>query len=185
MRRSKSSFLHKSTPSEEAFELFFRKNYASLCQGVYRLLKDEALAEDLVQEVFMKVWEKRNQLDFNDRFIFYLKRSCYHAALNYLSEKRYTHDTDGIGVLSERDEADNNILYSELEAEVRCAIGKLPEKTRLVFSLSRYEEMTYREIAHQLKISVKAVEKHMGIALKRLRNALKDHVICLALLLFS
>lgn len=181
---SNNASFYKNMPSGEVVEIFFRKHYASLCQGVYRLLRDESLAEDLVQEVFIKVWEKKDKLTFDDRFIFYLKKSCYHAALAYLSGKNYLNDTDNPPILSDKNETDDHILQAELEKSIQLAISKLPEKTCLVFTLSRYEEMTYKEIASELNISVKAVEKHMGIALRRLKDALKEHLISFILLYF-
>ncbi|MEQ8471943.1 MAG: RNA polymerase sigma-70 factor [Marinoscillum sp.] len=175
--------IHKQSTKEELVELFFRNHYGELCKSVNRLLADQALSEDLVQEVFIKVWKRKDKIDFNDRFIFYLKRSCYHEALTYLSGNNYKLDTDPAENTTHSSSSSLPIEQIELEHEVRSAIGDLPEKTRLAFTLSRYEDMSYKEIAEQLNISLKTVEKHIGIALKRLREALKNHLTILFLLI--
>lgn len=167
----------KNQTSEEIIEVFFRQHYGTLCKSVNRLLLDPAMAEDLVQEVFIRVWEKRDHLDLNERFIFYLKKSCYHAALSFLSSgkqhKGLGESPPGAG----HNPSEEHLFHLELQEAVRRSLGKLPEKTQLIFSLSRYEEMTYREIAAELKISVKAVEKHMSAALRQLKESLKDYLL--------
>lgn len=183
MSKTNPHSIYQNLPKEELVEVYFKQHYAELCKGVNRLLADEALSEDLVQEVFIKVWERKHQIDFNDRFIYYLKKSCHHAALAFLSSKSFKLETEPTNDLSGHQLSDQAIQHRELEALVRLAIGKLPEKTRLTFTLSRYEEMTYKEISSQLNISVKAVEKHMSIALKRLREALKNHLVILGIFL--
>ena len=171
---------------EDRFEVFFKENYAMLCRGVYRLLKDESVSEDLVQEVFLKVWEKRDKLDLNDRFIFYLKKACYHEALQHLKTNHITTDNFQATMQILGDErTDEALLKSELEKKVITGINLLPDKSKLVFSLSRYEEMTYREIAEQLEISTKAVEKHMTKALKHLRDYLSEFLTILVFFIFS
>ena len=82
------------------------------------------------------------------------------------------------------EEADSGLAYTELEDCIAQAIEALPPKTKLVFSLSRYERMSYKAIAEQLDISVKSVEKHMGIALERLRFQLKDLLVFLLFITF-
>lgn len=177
--------IYKNLSSEEKIEIIFKKYYSTLCRNVYRILKDEDIAEDVVQEVFIKVWEKKDNLQFDEQFIFYLKKSCYHTALNLLSRNTHFNNSEEQKDIVTNVEADGEIKLAELEYAVHFAIEALPEKTRLVFTLSRYENMTYKEIAKQLNISVKAVEKHMGIALQRMRVSLKDHLIHIIVILFN
>ena len=84
---------------------------------------------------------------------------------------------------SESAEKQMNLL--ETEQQILQAIDALPPKTKLVFSMSRFEELSYKEIADRLDISLKSVEKHMGIALQRLRENLKEYLVGLALFLIS
>ena len=176
------SLYQHSTP-EEKVELLFRQYYAGLCKSLYRTLRDATLAEDIVQEVFLKVWEMREQLKMDEAMQSYLYRSCYNTALNYLKGQKPKTDIDLLEIVPGGDSAEKNLNILETESKVFTAIEALPPKTRLVFSLSRFEELSYKEIAGRLDISVKSVEKHMGIALQRLRENLREYLVGLLLLL--
>lgn len=182
MSSTNASSIHRNLSPDEKIELLFKEQYASLCNGVNRLLKDESLSEDLVQEVFIKVWEKKDAVTIDDRFIFYLKRSCYHAALKFLSSKSYQLETDSQVNIQTTESTDEDLLINELHLKIQQAIAALPEKTQIVFTLSRFEELSYKEISHQLDISIKTVEKHMGKALQLLRSSLKEHLLILLLM---
>jgi RNA polymerase sigma-70 factor (ECF subfamily) len=171
---------------EEKVEQLFRQYYAGLCKSLYRTLRDASLAEDIVQEVFLKVWDMRATLRLDEAVPAYLYRSCYHAALNFLKRQKQQTDINALAeVMPGGDTAEQHLGMLETEGQVLRAIGALPPKTRLVFSLSRFEELSYKEIAERLDISVKAVEKHMGIALQRLRENLREYLVGLILLLLS
>lgn len=165
---------------EIRFEVFFKTHYSSLCNAVFRIVRDRDLSEDLVQEVFLKVWEKRGTLIMDDRFIHYLKKSCYHQALQLLnSQKNQSELNSKLAVFS--GESDEELMENELQHNIREGLSTLPEKTRLIFSLSRYELMSNKDIAIQLEISIKAVEKHMTRALKHLKIYLKDFLFIILL----
>ncbi len=179
------SFYQQYTPDEKV-EMLFRKYYAGLCKSLYKILRDATLAEDLVQEVFLKVWEKRETLQMDEGIQSYLYRSCYNTALNFLKQQKHNTDIDTLEVAVPGGEtAEKHLTFLETEAEVLRAIDALPPKTKMVFSLSRFEELSYKEIAERLDISVKSVEKHMGIALQRLRESLKEYLVAVFLLLLS
>ncbi len=166
---------------EDRFEAYFKDHYAFLCRGVNRILRDPDLSEDLVQNVFLKIWQKRNQLEFDDRFIFYLKKACFHEALQQLKAPTLTIAENHQPDISDQKLSDENLMTQELQQKVLAGIKLLPERSRLVFTLARYEEMTYKEIAAELNISIKGVEKHMTKSLKLLRIHLQEY---LSLLLF-
>jgi RNA polymerase sigma-70 factor, ECF subfamily len=178
--------LYQELSPEEKVELLFRKYYASLCKSLYRVVRDATFAEDIVQEVFLKVWEMRQDLQLDEAMQAYLYRSCYNTALNFLKTQKQNADVATLEVMPGDDSAEKLLSLAETEAQVLAAIETLPPKTRLVFSLSRFEELSYKEIADRLDISVKSVEKHMGIALQRLREHLKSYLagLLLALLFF-
>ncbi|WP_026462360.1 RNA polymerase sigma-70 factor [Adhaeribacter aquaticus] len=181
------SFYQNLTPDEKV-ELLFRKYYAPLCKSLYRTLRDASFAEDVVQEVFLKVWEMRESLQMDDAIQSYLYRSCYNAALNFLKaqKKKQASDIDELEeAIPGGETAEKTLNLLETEGAILKAIDSLPPKTRLVFSMSRFEELTYKEIAERLDISLKSVEKHMGIALQRLRENLQEYLISLLLLLLS
>jgi RNA polymerase sigma-70 factor (ECF subfamily) len=178
--------LYQNLTPDEKVELLFRKYYAGLCKSLYRVLRDTTLAEDIVQEVFLKVWEMRETLKMDEAIQSYLYRSCYNTALNFLKQRKPNTDIDTLEVaLPGGETAEKHLTLLETEAEILKAIDALPPKTRIVFSLSRFEELSYKEIAEKLEISVKSVEKHMGIALQRLRENLKEYLVSLLLLFIS
>ena len=178
--------LYQNFTPDEKVEILFRKYYAGLCKSLYKILRDATLAEDIVQEVFLKVWEVRETLKMEDAIQSYLYRSCYNAALNFLKQQKKNTDLDNLeATITGSDSAERHLNFQETEAEIQKAIDALPPKTKVVFSLSRFEELSYKEIAERLDISVKSVEKHMGIALQRLRENLKDYLVAVFLLLLK
>ena len=178
--------LYQNFTPDEKVEILFRKYYAGLCKSLYKILRDATLAEDIVQEVFLKVWEVRETLKMEDAIQSYLYRSCYNAALNFLKQQKKNTDLDNLETtITASDSAERHLNFQETEAEIQKAIDALPPKTKVVFSLSRFEELSYKEIAERLDISVKSVEKHMGIALQRLRENLKDYLVAVFLLLLK
>lgn len=178
--------LYQNLTSDEKVELLFRKYYAPLCKSLYRMLRDATFAEDIVQEVFIKVWEKRESLEMNEAMQAYLYRSCYNAALNFLKTQKQSTDIDSLEIpVAGGETAEKTLNLHETEAQIRKAIEALPPKTQMVFTLSRFEELSYKEIAERLDISVKSVEKHMGIALQRLRENLKEYLVAVLLLLMQ
>lgn len=183
---SKTLSIYDHLSPEEKVELLFRQYYAGLCKSLYRTLRDPTLAEDIVQEVFVKVWDMRHSLRLDEAIPAYLYRSCYHAALNFLKSRKPLTDLSSLEDLAAGSQtAGQNLDLQETENQVQRAIEALPPKTRLVFSLSRFEELSYKEIADRLEISVKSVEKHMGIALQRLRENLREYLVGLLLLLLT
>ena len=116
----------------------------------------------------------------------YLYRSCYNTALNFLKQQKQNTDIDTLEKpVAGGETAEKHLDLLETEAGILKAIEALPPKTRVVFSLSRFEEKSYKEIAEELDISIKSVEKHMGIALQRLRENLKEYLVTVLLLLLS
>ena len=178
--------LYQDLTPDEKVEILFRKYYAGLCKSLYKILRDATLAEDIVQEVFLKVWEMRETLKMEEAIQSYLYRSCYNTALNFLKQQKKNTDIDSLELsIAGTETAEKSLSFRETEAEILKAIDALPPKTKLVFSLSRFEELSYKEIADRLDISVKSVEKHMGIALQRLRENLKDYLVAVLLVLVS
>ena len=181
----KNISLYTSLSPEEKVELLFRKYYAGLCKSLYRLLRDTTLAEDIVQEVFLKVWETRENIKMDEAVPAYLYRSCYNTALNFLKKQKSQTDIEAVLTLAGDTDAEKNLNTLETENQILAAIDSLPPKTTVVFTLSRFEELSYKEIAERLEISLKSVEKHMGIALQRLRESLKEYLVGLLLFLLS
>lgn len=183
------------TYSNEAIvEILFRKYYKILRAYAYRLSGDKYVAEDIVQDVYFELWKKRDELVMSHTIKFYLFRSIYTRTLNYLNSKNYTdqeafeQSTEGriqqIYLHSQMFDQESDLMYKELQQKINLLIESLPEQCRKVFILSRKYELKNREIAEELGLSVKTVEKHISKALAILRLSLKDARLLLLLPLF-
>ncbi len=171
---------------ETAFEMLFRTFYQPLCNYAYTFLRDREEAEETVQSTFLSVWEKREGISIHTAVKPYLFAMVRNACLNVLKHQKVKqrHAVEHAALTPpEHDAIVDAMEGSELEVRVQEAINRLPEQCRLVFKLSRFEELKYAEIAEQLSISIKTVENHMGKALKLMREQLKDYLPSIILLL--
>ncbi|MGB3548966.1 MAG: RNA polymerase sigma-70 factor [Saprospiraceae bacterium] len=157
-----------------ALDELFRRHYADLCRVAYRLLQDGAAAEDVVQELFLRLWEKRESARPVSGVGAYLRRAVRNRSLNYLRDRKRipTDDTEPPDTGGGADTTLQPLLAAELQQRVDEAINRLPERCRLIYVLSRFEDLTHREIAEQLELSPKTVENQMGRAYKMLREYL-------------
>jgi RNA polymerase sigma-70 factor (ECF subfamily) len=165
-----------SLGDEAALRQIFDRYYNILLGNVYRIIPDEDTCQDLVQEVFVELWRKRSELDIHTSLQAYLRRAAVNRALNHIKSQRKVQlqEPDQWAVAADTSAADIRHLEKQetLEAALHRAIDLLPEKCRLVFSLSRFEQMSHKEIAEQLGISVKTIENQITKAMKMLREVL-------------
>jgi RNA polymerase sigma-70 factor (ECF subfamily) len=171
---------------EAAFEQVFKTHYKNLHAYAFTILKDEDEAEEMVQQVFFKLWERSEHLSFSGSIAAYLYRAVHNESLNFIKHQKVKagHQLHVAYSMKNRSEqAQSKMIRKELENKFREALNELPEQCRTVFQLSRFEEMKYKEIADKLDISVKTVENHMGKALKLLRTKLVDFLPVLLILL--
>lgn len=169
-----------------AFEMLFRTYYQPLCNYAYSFLRDREEAEEIVQSTFLLVWEKRDSLAIRTSVRPYLYAMVRNACLNVIKHDKIKRRYAGREIaLAERshDSVTHMVASNELENRIRLAMEELPEQCRMVFKLSRFEELKYAEIAGQLNISIKTVENHMGKALKIMREKLKDYLPLVIVLL--
>ena len=162
-----------------AFEMLFRTYYQPLCNYAYTFVQDRDEAEEIVQATFLSVWEKRDKLDIHTGVKPYLYAMVRNAALNILKHEKIKQQHVALELaVADRsvESVTRTVMASELETRIHKALEKLPEQCRLVFKLSRFEELKYAEIADQLNISIKTVENQMGKALKIMREQLKDYL---------
>ena len=172
------------TGDQGALKSIFMKFHRDLCRVAYRILRDEDKSKDVVQEVFLKLWVKREQLDIKSSLSAYLRKAVVNTSINTLHESRsvVTRDTPELPeAVMARTPSDEH-SYNELSVMAEKAIETLPARTRAVFQLIRLEGMSYREVAQHLDISEKAVEKEMMKALRMLRDMLKDYLTVLLFL---
>ncbi|MES2654383.1 MAG: RNA polymerase sigma-70 factor [Bacteroidota bacterium] len=164
---------------EQALELLFKTYYKPLLRFAKTIIKDASQAEDAVQDVFVKIWEKRNDLSITLSFKSYLYMAVRNHCFNTLklNERKYWMD-EGM----ENDEqlavnnTEDNLIAKSLNHQIQQAIELLPDKCKLTFQLSRFENMSYKEIAETMNVSVKTVENQMGKALSVLRNQLSPYL---------
>lgn len=162
-----------------AFEMLFRTYYQPLCNYAYTFIQDHDDAEEIVQSTFMQIWERRETLEIRTGVKPYLYAMVRNACLNVIKhEKVKQRHAEVEMAVAERsvESVSRTVMASELEERIYRAMEALPEQCRLVFKLSRFEELKYAEIAEQLDISVKTVENHMGKALRIMRDQLKDYL---------
>ena len=173
---------------EAAFEQVFKKNFKNLHAYSFTMLKDEAAAEEMVQNVFYKLWERTENLTITGSVEAYLYRAVYNESLNYLKHLKVRSEHQlyvSHRMKGETESAVKKIQAKELESKLREALNDLPEQCRTIFQLSRFEELRYREIADQLNISVKTVENQMGKALRILRTKLIDYLAIILLFMHT
>lgn len=166
---------------DAAFEQLFKTHYKALHVYVNTMIRDEEMAEEIVQNRFMKFWEKRELLDIQTSVKAYLYKCVHNDTLNFLKHEKVKirHQNFTMHSTAESEPASHRVELNELASKIHVAMADLPEQCRLIFHMSRFEELKYREIADQLGLSVKTVETQMGKALRILRLKLVDFLVLL------
>ena len=156
----------------------FQQFYAPVCAAIHRYIRDKNLVEDLAQNVFIRLWEKRHQINITSSLGAYLRRMAINEALGHLRKNKniQIEEITPITPQKETENTEDIYLHQELQQQITLAINALPPKCRMIFQLSRYEDLTYREIAEKLEISIKTVENQMGKALRVLRERMKSYL---------
>jgi RNA polymerase sigma-70 factor (ECF subfamily) len=168
---------------QSALQELFDQCYLPVCTTIRRFVQDHGLVEDLAQEVFVRFWEKRHTLQINSSLNGYLRRMAINEALGHLRRKKvYIEELDPQTNQGLTPDVEKQLLHTELEDEIRAAIDNLPPRCRTVFKLSRFEELTYQEIADKMEISIKTVENQMGKALRVLREQLQKYLNLIVLI---
>ena len=166
---------------EKHFNEIFKKHYSMLCIIAYDYVGDKSLAEEMVQDAFLHIWEKRSSIHITPAIKYFLVKSIQNTCLQYLRKKKI--ETQSLDTTA----ADKMIPWSDdyplgrlFEKEVAEIIDRtiqsFPPQIKKVFSLSRYREMTYPQIADLLNVSENTIKTQVKIALSRLRSALKDYL---------
>ena len=170
---------------QNSFKSVFDQHYQGLCNYARKFLDDMDTAEEIVQDLFVRFWEKRADMELSTSLSSYLYRSVHNGCLNYIkSQNVRSQHRANVEASSQDGHQDFEDTYAthELSERIANVIESLPEQCRKIFKLKRQENLKNREIAEKLGISIKTVEAQMGKALKILREKLKDYAIAILLL---
>lgn len=161
---------------QSRFNALFRAHYAPLVNRVYRIVRDQNTSEDIVQDLFIDIWKKKDTIHNVDSPVAYLNKAALFKTYDYLRKEK-------TGRHAAQEELDHNMpsnlaspedqmISDEKIQKIKTAIDKLPEKGRAIFYMSRRSGLSYKEIAETLQISQKTVEYHMIQNLKSLRKSM-------------
>jgi RNA polymerase sigma-70 factor, ECF subfamily len=159
------------------FEALFRSSYVSLVKYARTLIKDQDTAEEIVQDLFVRLWQEKEKIKIESSLNGYLFRSVHNSCLHYIehlkvverhAEEISSRQPDAI------DDPSEILQYKDLQARIARILERLPERCGMIFCMSRFEGLKYSEIADKLSVSVKTVEASMGKALKEFRKELTE-----------
>jgi len=163
---------------KEAFRFFFEKYYSDLCNLVNLYLHDPFMTEEIVQDIFIYLWEKKEKIKIESSLKSYLLRASKNRSLNYIrNEKTKLEIHSKLNVFDKGAiEMPDSVMDSyQLREIINAAIDSLPGRCREIYILGKERSMSYKEISEELGISVKTVEVQMGKALKKLREQLRPY----------
>jgi RNA polymerase sigma-70 factor (ECF subfamily) len=187
MNHIQTSVFVADADASAIFEEVFKTHFNSLHRYAMAILKDEIAAEEMVQNVFCRLWEKRELVEVHQSIKSYLYRAVHNECISYMrrnkvKEKYFKYLSANN---SELQEATDRASYNELQLRVQAALGKLPGQCHTIFHLSRFEEMNYKQIADTLGITVSTVKNQMNKALKILREQLAGYLPILLYILIN
>ena len=157
-----------------SFEDMYKAHYKQLRNASENIIGDHEAAHDLVQEVFIKLWGKRDELHVILNLKAYLFKSVINASITYLESNKGKVRLGELKIES-GGRTDSGLLTKELESKIQSALNSLPAKCKAIFILSRFENLKNKEIADCLGLSLKTFENQMGIALKKMRDDLRPY----------
>ncbi len=162
--------------NHEAFKKFFNRYNAFLLNYLMKRGTAKEAAKDLVQQAFVMIWEKRDEIDETKSLRAFLFRIGYTRMLNlFRDHSKFDEEADPEGNSAHEEPEDEENKRDELNNAIEKAVSAMPEKRQEVFRLCFIQEFTYKEAAQVLDVSVKTIENHMGLALKDMRESLKQY----------
>jgi RNA polymerase sigma-70 factor, ECF subfamily len=171
--------------NESAFDLLFKTYYPALCSYANSYLRSADHADEIVQEVFVKLWEKHGKIHIHTSLRAYLYQSVFNGCMNYLREKQTAApkhvDLDDLSIRNElmslemADGEFSGFLSEEAEKDLESAIGELPDQCREIFMMCRSDNLSYKEISNLLKVSKSTVKTQMSRAMNRLMKQMEKY----------
>lgn len=166
--------------NEHALTQLYIAHWQPLFLTAYNILKDKKACEDIVQEIFLQIWLRRQTLDVRESLKTYLSTAVRYQVFHYIrkqSKRQVVPESEDLTLAGNSDEG---LLCKDLYGQVHQVVQELPERCRLIYRLSREEQLSHKEIAHRLNISIKTVENQLTIALRRVRHYLEEYsIICM------
>ena len=164
--------------NESAMAFIFNKYYRDLCFYSNKIIRDFEISRDIVQEVFIKLWDESNKLPDSLEIKSYLYACVKNSSLNYIKKEasKDKYKAKILELLNSHVSNSTEVEYKELVQAVENTINSLPDSMYKIFDLSRNEGLKNREIAEELGISIKTVESNITKALKIFRENLKDYL---------
>ena len=172
-----SDLLHRIQFADDqlAFKELYEQKFFRLFQFALAFVRSKLIAEEIVNDTFLKLWNKRNKLNAIDNIDVYLYVSVKNASLNFLRRPAHKHislDEIDIEYLHICTDPGSILVTSELQKMLEKAINSLPPRCKLVFKLIKEDKLTYKQVAAILGVSVKTVDTQLGIALRKLEDIL-------------
>lgn len=157
---------------QKALEELFEKYYYQLCDFAFQFVRSFDLTEEVVSDVFLKIWRSRRKLAITSCFKAYLYTACRNQALNVLQKENRNVETFDVldETVSENYQPDEELMFRELQNRIDILINTLPPRRKLIFKLSRIQGFTYQEIADILSISIHTVQNQMVQAVKQMAS---------------
>lgn len=168
----------KGKINKQAFEQIYRKYWEKVLAICYAQVQDREIAQELVQEIFKSIWERRDELEIMQHIEHYLIKSAKMKVLDYFRQRARQEQlfrNAVAGLPREERTTDLQVHYNELNRQLIRTVNALPEHCRIVYQYKREKGLSNKEIACALDISVKTVEYHMKNALTILRQKLSDY----------
>ncbi len=163
-----------------AFEQLFHRHYGRLCRYVFSVTQSEDISEEIVSDIFLKIWQKRAILDIKSSVNAYLTTASRNLAIDYLRRvKRQRYQSCELVGDFKTDYASpsDRVIGHETHDIIEATIEAMSPQCKLIFKMSREDSMTYSEIAKTLNLSIKTIETHMGRSLKFLRESLRQQAV--------
>ncbi|MBU0765025.1 MAG: RNA polymerase sigma-70 factor [Bacteroidetes bacterium] len=172
----KNTIRQLSLGDEQAFDAVFRKYYPLLCLFARKYTTNNDIAEDIVQDVFAMIWERRSLINPEASLSSFLYKTVQNRCIDHLRHRKITEGfaAEKIRITENFTQESGHIEKAELREKILDAVSQLPPECMRIFKMSRFFDMKYREIAENLGISVKTVENQMGKALRILRERLNS-----------
>lgn len=166
---------------EHALTQLYKAHWQPLFLSAYHILKDKKACEDIVQEIFLQLWLRRQTLDVRESLKTYLSTAVRYQVFHHIRKASKKMVVQVSEEVLQAESSDKDLLRKDLYGQVHKVVEELPERCRLIYHLSREEQLTHKEIAHRLNISIKTVENQLTIALRRVRHYLEEYSMMLVI----